>query len=652
MRACVRGCIINLSAALILLGQEARAHGGGSTKPEAHAASVKAESLQLASDPEWLRLLFMRDLVFGARRSLVSGPRFFAAADGREDADHELTADLEAFYRDPSALPNVDTHAQCLYPARLNWLKEKLGNALQNLPKVACHEYVKWQERVAIDHVAIVFSSYFANNPASMFGHSFLVLRRKAGPLYHALLDESVSYVAFPDTENPLFYSLKGLTGQFPGRLLMQPYYIKVQEYNNADSRDLWEYELSLNPTQLLRLMDVLWELGPNDIPYYYFDQNCSAIMQLILAAALPENDLEFSHPWVIPSDTLRSMQRQPGLVGRVIYRPSSLSAFLHSYRSLDAAEQHLVDHIVADNQSAQALLELRPLDLKSKAAIIDAVLDCIDFKERIAGSKDPVTYAALRSALLIDRSKLPTRAVGALAQSHEVSRTEPLEQRPDASAPSARISVGAGTSSGQGGFAAAEWRPALHDLASPDEGFPPGLAIEFFGLTVRAYPDHPPVLQNFNLIAIHSVPSIEAIVRPRAWSFEIGSQALDSCGKDDFNCRQSYLRGGRGLSGRLGPGVAYALLGAQSGYQGGAKPAGFAGPYITAGSIFKLSRRLKLNIEGVLSRQFSPQGHSQDRDELSSVLAWAPSLDKEWRWSVTGRRQGTEWVFLYSQYY
>src|SRR5690606_41368354 len=56
-------------------------------------------------------------------------------------------------------------------------------------------------------------------------------------------------------TDNPLLYSLRGLLGGFPGRYQLVPYFLKVQEYNNAESRDLWTYELDFSPEQIRSLL-------------------------------------------------------------------------------------------------------------------------------------------------------------------------------------------------------------------------------------------------------------------------------------------------------------------------------------------------------------------------------------------------------------
>ena len=49
------------------------------------------------------------------------------------------------------------------------------------------------------------------------------------------------------DTDNGLLFAVYGLIGRFPAGFSVMPYYLKVQEYTNMESRDLWEYRLRLD---------------------------------------------------------------------------------------------------------------------------------------------------------------------------------------------------------------------------------------------------------------------------------------------------------------------------------------------------------------------------------------------------------------------
>ena len=75
-------------------------------------------------------------------------------------------------------------------------------------------------------------------------------------------------------------------TGGFPGRFYVMPYYVKVQEYSNIESRDLWEYELSLSPAQVQRLVMHAWETRTTEFDYLFLTRHCSYQLLTLLEVA------------------------------------------------------------------------------------------------------------------------------------------------------------------------------------------------------------------------------------------------------------------------------------------------------------------------------------------------------------------------------
>ena len=96
------------------------------------------------------------------------------------------------------------------------------------------------------------------------------------------------------------------------------PYYLKVREYTDLENRDIWEYELNLSPEEIDRLLMHAWELGPIHFDYYFFDENCAYHLLGLLEAARPDLELTKGFRWwAIPSDTVREVVKQKGLVKR-----------------------------------------------------------------------------------------------------------------------------------------------------------------------------------------------------------------------------------------------------------------------------------------------------------------------------------------------
>ena len=59
-------------------------------------------------------------------------------------------------------------------------------------------------------------------------------------------LNYTVNFSADVTNSNDFLFAFYGLAGRYRGRFATVPYYIKIREYTDMESRDLWEYDLSL----------------------------------------------------------------------------------------------------------------------------------------------------------------------------------------------------------------------------------------------------------------------------------------------------------------------------------------------------------------------------------------------------------------------
>ena len=211
---------------------------------DVHEYQKKADDLHLADERYWHLLLH-----FTGKESEIDDPKFFFTKNGKTDPQRELHATIDAFYNETTL---DDNSSACRFPARLEWLKEKLE--LKDLPIVTCKKYDEIVKKLDPKSVTLVFPAAHINSPASMFGHTFLRINSS----YNSkLLSYAINYsaAADPDKENGFIFAMKGLSGGYYGTYSLLPYYEKLKEYRDTEARDIWEYDLDLTPDETKKML-------------------------------------------------------------------------------------------------------------------------------------------------------------------------------------------------------------------------------------------------------------------------------------------------------------------------------------------------------------------------------------------------------------
>ncbi len=487
---------------------------------------LRARAQRLAEDPGWLRLGHWRRTPFGWK-SEADGPRFFRSLRGKTHPGAELEATLRGFFDARPVADELDD-AQCRFPARYAFLAARLGFDPARLPPRRCPRREEFLDRIQARSATLVFSSYYLNNPSSSFGHTFLRLNKaeeaRPGKSFE-LLDYGVDYSATVDTKNALLYAFKGLLGLFHGVFLHYAYYYKVREYADAESRDLWEYDLDLTPAEVAMLAGHVWELGGTWFDYWYLDENCSYHILGALEAAAPRFSLlEHVGAVVLPSDTVKALFRNPGLVRAVHYRPSIRTQFAARAAALDGRGRALLDGLAADPAAPL------PEDLPgmARAAALDAAVDLLDlrFGRDLVVGKAPEAARA-RQVLLERRSAIRV-------QSPPLEIPAPLDRAPERGHGSFRLGAGGGFSSRDGGLALLDVRVALHDLGDPPLGYPPLAQIEFAPLRLRLAPrEGRAELDEAWLVRIVSLNDLSRFDLRPSWRVKLGAATVR-----DASCR------------------------------------------------------------------------------------------------------------------
>jgi hypothetical protein len=516
----------------------------------AYARDLKARArkLKLAYSTQWLRLGHYRRSWTGSVSSQADGQNFFLSPQGKSHPQLELDATIDAFFRELEPLDTTHPdnknvqHPICQFPARLMWLTEQLAIDAARLPAADCSRYTKFVESTKAESVTLVFSSYYLNNPASAFGHTFLRLNKKDATVseeQRQLLDYGIEFSADPDTSFAPLYAIKGLAGAFPGTFRRVPYYFKVREYNDYESRDLWEYKLAMTPRQLDMLVAHVWELGSTFFDYWYLSENCSYHLLGLLEAALPERDLLDGTHWpVIPADAIRGVTKEQGLVEKIEFRPSSRTRFHEEIRTFSDEQLTAVAELGSNPRRSLTLPD------RERIAVLDAAQDLVDIKyaKQLARDSRKGTGAEVKQVLLERRAEI-------LVPTADVTHEVPWRKMPQLGHDSRRISMGAG-STRDGQWLEVGARLALHDLADATDGYPELSQLEF--LPTRARYDFTTErfrLDSLDLVHVVSLSSQNRFDRHISWQFRLGSQHLEDAGCNTDNCYAARVELGGGTA-------------------------------------------------------------------------------------------------------
>jgi Domain of unknown function (DUF4105) len=607
---------------------------------------TQAQSKKIWEQRAWRKLLFIPDRFFySSDHSLISEKSFFFSFDGRNNPEHELVATLKAF-NDPMPLnPKKNyMHPQCRYAARFHWLVEELKIDPKRMEFQPCPELHKFIDYLDYEGVSLVFSNYVADGPGSLFGHTFLRLHRNTDlQSDSALLDDIANFSAFVPAVKSWLYPIKGLSGGYQGRFSVVPYYQKIQEYNNYESRDLWEYRLNLSKKEIRLLELVLWEVGWTYIDYYYLDDNCAYIMLAVLEAAKPELRLTGStRLYAIPSDTIRVVARVPNLVRSVTYRPSVLSRYIIRISVLNESEKQRLEKLVLSNNQSSISSILQGCDKQCQAKIIDSALEYIDYKEKLVGSNDPVEYRDLRSNLL-------------LARAQEEVKSDPLIDSPQSSSPdlghdSGLVSLSMGTTFTGDPFSDLRWRPALHDIEANDQGYSNGLGIGFLDTIVRVdYKNKEIYLKDFHLLEITSLPSQVPNIHFLAWHFDTGYEYGFGFGDSATEGRE-YLQLGIGsaLFSFENQALLFAIIHGDMGYS--SDFGAHIGPTLSLGAMAKLSPRFKFIVKSEFAKRFN---YERSIDSMEYSLTLSSYLTQNFEAQINlANKEGIGEVSLALRYY
>ncbi len=459
----------------------------------------QTKKLNLWNSEKWLKLGHYENKLFGAT-SPFRGP-LFINPEGFNSPEKELLTSIESFFSDsPELTQKFKRHPQCQFLARRNWLIQQLQISQEDI--LPCEERKKWKQQLGATEVSLIFASSDLGNPASSFGHTFLKLINPNNTQNKDLIDYGVNYAADADESEGVFYAIKGLFGMYGGRFTMLPYHQKIREYLNLEGRDIWEYPLALNPQEVEELINHLLELDNAIAPYYFFSDNCSYQILAALDAIKPELKLSQNyHWWVIPIDTVKTIQRTTHLIDQKKNIKSLKADYLENYARLGFLQKKAVDEAI-ENLIIPADYELTN---EEKAEVYETAVKYLAVK-------------AYRTKKDLDEEKYKLATERALLGPITTDKNKILENSPEQSHDSSALYLGYGKKI-ESEYLSFKFRPAYHDLEQTEAGAVPFSQNNLSTLELRYYTENRKLsLERFTFINLINTNPVSPLDKNISW--------------------------------------------------------------------------------------------------------------------------------------
>lgn len=453
--------------------------------------------------------------------SEIDDETFFIAKDGKSNLDSELDRTIRSFNEDKN---RTNESLFCHFPARRVWLENELN---VSFGEGECSEYNILVEKMDPQKVTLVFPTAHINSPASMFGHTFL---RIDSSMESKLMSYAINYAAQTDETSGLTFAYKGLFGGYYGFYSMLPYYEKLKEYRDSESRDVWEYDLNLTHDEVMAMVRHIWELQRINSWYFFFDENCSYHMLWLTEIARPSAHLRDHFTYhVIPPETVRAFEEEK-LVGRKHFRPSKRTKLLAYEQQLTPESIKITKMLSSGEMKSQDVPMIKSSDTQNRY-IFEAAAELVEYSY-IEGKLPKEAYAKRYHELLSQRAALGQGEPLFIAQ----------KANPDTAHHAARITIGQGWEDDRSPFLIG-WRPAYHDLSEDDTGYLSGAQIEFIDLLL-GIEDSKVDLEKLTLLSLASIAPVSQFFKPLSWRMKTGWD-------------RDYDEGGSSFVARVGAGSA-----------------------------------------------------------------------------------------------
>ncbi len=580
-------------------------------------------------------------MMLGGHTSEIDDPGFFLDEKGKTDPKAELHATLRAFFSD-ELVGRSQQPAQCAFVERYHWLRDQLQFDPTQLIPSPCPRFKKWLKELNPESITMIFPSAFMDNPASMFGHTFLRVDQKGQTEHTRILAYTINYAADVPPNAGIDFMVKGIFGGYKGFFTTIPYYMKVREYRDIENRDIWEYQLNLTSNEMARLLRHAWELGNAYLDYYFFKENCAYHILSLLEVAKPSLHLtDRFHFWTIPADTIRLLFQQSGLVGQISFRPARSTQLKQKRDAIQPEEEPALAQLIESQDMAEDQALLR-FSQTRQIFLLDLASDYLRYKS-LTEEEQAEHFRKINHRLLVKRSQISLPS--------PPFPVSPVTPSPEHGHESTRMGLGVGWRNHEI-FEQVDFRIAYHDLLDPDPGYTPDSQIELGALALRHYHGRNSFrLERFTFANVLSLAPIDDWFRSPSWKVSVGMNTVktDSC---DL-CANGHARGGIGaaLDSHIFKREVYFLFAdldanVSDGFENDYR----VGGGLSAGMLATLTPNWKWRIStGYFAYPLGDQG---DDLQISVGQRWAIAKNLAFRMSYTHREHDNDIVGMFHGYF
>ncbi|MCX7641184.1 MAG: DUF4105 domain-containing protein [Elusimicrobiales bacterium] len=467
----------------------------------------KAEELKLWEDIYWHKLLYYRKSFIKGYKSQNIKTDFFLSKYGRYSPKSELLRHVNSFFYDV----DDDKSPECKFPLRYKWLRKKLEVDPLIIPVKECKEFKEWKKILNPSSVSIVFASGYLSNPSTLYGHTFLILRNPEN-FISPILDYTINYAASTDDKIGLSYAFKGIFGFYPGKFSTLPYYMKIQEYQNMESRDLWEYPLNLTNEEIDILLMHLWELGKAEFSYYFFSKNCSWQLLPLFDIIKDSTVSNLFSLWAIPTDTLKIIVYNFGDERKFIYRPSLYSKLKAKIENLNPQEEYASLKIISDIRNYEIFKS--SFNEASRYKMLDTIVDYFSFLH-YTGEISQKDMDIKMNSLLSEMNQITYK--------NQIDISNNQKYPPLFARNTMRLSIG---NENRGGYFSYifELRPALGELLDFNDGYSENSVLEMGRVDLRYINELQKFyVKNFTAVNVMSLIPMDRWFKKTSWSIKFG---------------------------------------------------------------------------------------------------------------------------------